>query len=414
MLSQWFQPERCLKGLPLAKALRDRGHHVEVLTGFPNYPGGRVYPGYRVRVWQRESMDGIRINRVALYPSHNRSGIQRILNYSSFGASASVVGPWLVKRPDVVYVYNLVTLIMAARVLRMLHGARIVLDVQDLWPESVAASGMLRSRLVLAALERWCRKQYRMPHQLIALSPGFKNELVARGVDPEKVEVIYNWCDESSMQLSPANREAAIQLKFDGRFNVVFAGTMGTVQALDVVIDAARRLDAAAPDVLFTFIGGGVEVDRLKKNAEGLRNVQFLPARAISEIGPVLVNADALLVHLKDDPLFEVTIPSKIQAYLYAGRPILCGVRGDAARLVESARAGLPFEPENPQSLAAAILAMKQLDHAKRAAMGGAGRRFYDRELSLQRGAARIEAVLRRVIQPPSDRSPTEKTPLSQ
>ncbi len=399
ILSQWFQPEPFLKGLPLATALRDRGHDVEVLTGFPNYPGGRLYHGYQIRPWKRESINGIRVNRVPLYPSHDLSGARRILNYLSFGVSASVLGPWLVQRSDVVFVYNLITLIMAARMLHLFRGCRIVLDVQDLWPESVTSSGMLRNRLALAILERWCRNEYRTPHRLIVLSPGFKTQLVARGVDPVKIEVIYNWCDEASIQLPSPSRDAAAQLGFDGRFNVVFAGTMGTVQALDAVIAAARRIEQAAPDVLFTLVGGGVEVDRLRESAAGLRNVQFLPQRPRSQIGQVLVNADALLVHLKRDPLFAVTIPSKIQAYLYAGRPILCGVPGDAATLVQAAGAGVAFEPENPDSLAQSVMELRNMSRSQREAIGVAGRRFYDEQLSLRCGTERVEGVLRSVVE---------------
>jgi hypothetical protein len=137
LLTQWFQPEPFFKGLSFAKALKSRGHDVEVLTGFPNYPGGKLYPGYRVRLWQRESVDGIRVNRVALYPSHDRSGLKRMLNYLSFGLSAALIGPLLVQKPDVIYVYNLVTLGPAAYLLRFFYGCPVVYDVQDIWPDSV-------------------------------------------------------------------------------------------------------------------------------------------------------------------------------------------------------------------------------------------------------------------------------------
>ena len=119
-LTQWFQPEPFFKGLPFVKALRDRGHEVEVLTGFPNYPGGKVYPGYCVRFYQRETMDGIPVHRVALYPSHDKSASRRILNYLSFSLSAFLIGPWLVGKPDLIYVYNLVTLGPAAFLFRLL------------------------------------------------------------------------------------------------------------------------------------------------------------------------------------------------------------------------------------------------------------------------------------------------------
>jgi glycosyltransferase involved in cell wall biosynthesis len=399
LLTQWFSPEPDLKGLAFARCLRDRGHDVEVLTGFPNYPGGRLYSGYRVRPFQREVMDGIRVNRVPLYPSHDRSGIRRIVNYLSFGATAASLGPWVVRRPDVVYVYNLVTLGWAARMLRWFRGAKTVLDVQDLWPESVMSSGMMRNRVLQKVLNRWCRREYLSPNRLVVLSPGFKAHLAQLGVPESKIEVIYNWCDETSIKLTQASDATRAELKFPGRFNIVFAGTMGVMQGLDVVLECAWRLAAEAPDVLFTLIGGGVESQRLRAASAGLPNVQVLPPRPQSEIGEVLAAADVLLVHLKDDPLFRITIPSKIQAYLYVGKPILCGLHGDAADLVRRAKAGACFEPGNAGSLADAVLKLRRLPAQDLAAIGDAGQQFYRDHLALERGVASFEKLFHDVCE---------------
>ena len=400
-LSQFFQPEPMFKGLPLAKALRDRGHEVEVLTGFPNYPGGRLYEGYKIRPWHRETIDGIRVNRVALFPSHDRSTARRMLNYLSFATSAAMLGPWLVRKPDVIYVYNLITLGFAARLLRHFKGCRIVLDVEDLWPESVAGSGMMTNAVLLRMLQRWCRAEYASPDRLIVLSPGFKKNLEARSIPADKIDVIYNWCDETSMPLSPPNEDLAQQLGFAGRFNIVFAGTMGIVQSLDTVLAAARRLCHDDPNVLFTFVGGGVDVDRLKKASEGLPNVQFLPRRPLAEIGRIFSISDALLVHLADDPLFGITIPSKIQAYMYAGCPILCGLRGDAAELVRRANAGLPFVPEDPDSLVNAILTLRKMRTDDREQMGADGRAYYQKHLALSAGVEQLEEVFKKTVARP-------------
>ena len=393
-LTQFFQPEPIFKGLPFARALRERGHSVEVLTGFPNYPGGRIYPGYRVRWTQRETLDGIPVVRVPLFPSHDRSAVQRMANYLSFSLSAGVLGPRLTQRPDVIYVYNLVTLAPAWRRLRRRHRCAVVLDVQDLWPESVAASGMLGNPLLNRMLGRWCRSAYANPERLTALSPGFKRHLAGTGVSPDRIEVIHNWCEElptarTDAEIRALRREAG----FEGRFNVLFSGTMGRVQALDTVIEAARSLRDSVPGALFSFMGGGVEVERLKERAAGLENVRFLPKRPPAEALALASAADALLVHLKDDPLFAITIPSKTQAYLYAGRPILMGVRGDAADLVREAGAGMLFEPENPGSLAEAVRALAALPGPERDRMGANGRRYYERNLSFACGVSRFEKV---------------------
>lgn len=392
ILSQFFQPEPIFKGLPLAKELKARGHDVQVLTGFPNYPGGKIYSGYSQRLWKKEEMDGIEVIRVPLYPSHDKSGLRRMANYLSFGMSTACIGTWLVRKPDVVYAYNLVTLGMTLRALRWIRGARTVLDVQDLWPESIASSGMMKSRILMKMMEWWTRMEYRSPSRLIVLSPGFKENLVQRGVAGERIDIVYNWCDEKSINIDrPTN---AAESPTEGTFRIVFAGAMGTAQALKSVIDAARKLEHEFPHVRFVFIGGGVEVPTLKEYSASLSNVVFLPPVGYEEIGKVLSSASALLVHLRNDRVFEITIPSKIQAYLYAGKPILCGVAGDAARLVEDARAGLVFQPEDSESLCNTIRSLVSLPTDALQSMGKSGRKFYDEQLSFLVGVDQIESTL--------------------
>ena len=397
---QYFQPEPIFKGLPLARALLDLGHEVEVLTGFPNYPGGKIYSGYRLKLYQHEVIDGIKVTRLPLYPSHSRSGIRRIFNFLSFGFAAFLLGPWFVKRPDVIYVYNLVTLGPAWRILRLLYGSKVVVDVQDLWPESVSASGMMKSRIATQVLELSCRSQYKSANKLVVLSPGFKQNLTARGIDEKKIEVIYNWCDESSISVPESNPEDAARFQFSHRFNIVFAGTMGVSQSLDCVLEAANAVEKELPDVQFTFVGGGIEVPRLRNKASNLSNVQFLDPMPPSEIGTVLANADVLLVHLKDDPIFRITIPSKIQAYLFAGKPILCGVRGDASDLVQKSGSGVSFMPDDSDSLIKAVRKFRSMTSDELRSMGKTGRTFYESELSMAQGVHHIEKVLRECVEP--------------
>lgn len=399
LLSQFFQPEPMFKGLPFARALCERGHQVEVLTGFPNYPGGRLYPGYRQRLVQREVMDGVPVARVPLFPSHDRSAVRRGLNYTSFAASAFLQAVRQTMAPDVVYVYNLVTLGPAARRLRRRHGCPIVLDVQDLWPESILNSGMLRRLGPLAnGLQRWCRAEYGRADRLIVLSPGFKRSLAARGVSPERLEVIHNWCDEASIRLVEPGPEFRRRHGFHERFNVLFAGTMGTIQGLAPVVEAARLLLSRAPTVRLTLLGGGVEVDALRTRAASLPNVQFLPACPQAEVGAYLGVADALLVHLKRESASSLTIPSKIQAYLHAGKPILCAVEGDAAELVQRAEAGVCCTPEAPEAIAAAVQQLAALSASERRAMGERGRTFYNSELCFARGVDRFEAAFAQTV----------------
>lgn len=395
LLTQWFQPEPTFKGLAFAKALQARGHEVEVLTGFPNYPGGKLYPGYKVKVRQREVMDGITVTRSPLYPSHDRSALRRILTYCSFAASSALMALTL-KRPDAVYVYcPPMTAAAGAVALRLFRRVPFIVDVQDLWPDTLTATGMVKSGLMMRAVGAWTNWALRRASHIVVLSGGFKQALEARGIG-RPITVIPNWAPpEIEAQDVPP-----LSPRPDNRFTILFAGNMGFAQALNVVIDAAKRLAVDAPDIRFNLIGGGVDREQLKASAEAARleNVAFLAPRHPKDMGPVFADADALLVHLRDDPLFAITIPSKTQAYLRTGKPILMGVRGDAAALVEEARAGIAFEPENVDALIDAVLRLRALPSADREEMGRAGAAFYWNRLSLQSGVASFDKVLQSIV----------------
>lgn len=392
IISQWFDPEPTFKGLLFARELQRLGHEVEVLTGFPNYPGGRLYPGYKVRPWQRELIDGVPVLRVPLYPSHDSSGVKRAVNYLSYAASASL-GALLLRRPDVAYVcHPPATVALPALLLRALKGVPFVYDIHDLWPDTLAATGMLQNAAVLGGVGRFMNFTYRRAAAITVQSPGFRRRLGERL--ETKTEVIYSWTNEDKTDLAPPEAQRAHDLGFAGKFNVVFAGNMGKAQALDTVLDAAEEL--RGEPARFVMIGGGVEEERLRRVAQEreLPNVDFLPRRPPSEIGEILALADALLVHLKDDPLFAITIPGKTQANLRAGKPILMGVRGDAAALVQEAGAGLSFPPQDAHALAAAVRELMVLSPEQRRAMGEEGVRFYEEKLALRVGAARYAQVL--------------------
>jgi lipopolysaccharide/colanic/teichoic acid biosynthesis glycosyltransferase/glycosyltransferase involved in cell wall biosynthesis len=400
IVSQWFDPEPTCKGLLFARELVARGHQVEVLTGFPNYPGGKVYPGYRIRPWAWERLDGIDVLRVCIYPSHDNSGFQRVLNYMSFALSAAVIGTALIRKPDVMYVYHPpITVGLAAAVIGFLRRTPFLYDIQDLWPDTVAASGMMSNPTALGLLGNLCKFVYRRASHITVLSPGFKKTLTARGVPSGKMDAIYNWCQEESVPRRtslPAER-----LGRADRFCVLFAGTMGRAQGLDSVLLAAQICQTSVPIAEFLFMGAGVDRSRLERMAEELQldNVRFLPPQPMQAMGRILAGADALLVHLKDDPLFRITIPSKTQAYLAAGKPILMAVRGDAADLVKRSQSGVLCQPGDPQSIADAVKKLIVAGPEDLASMGRNGKAFYDGALSLSIGAGEFDRIFKMVIQ---------------
>jgi glycosyltransferase involved in cell wall biosynthesis len=381
----------------LARELTARGHEVEVLTGFPNYPGGKIYAGYRVRLWAREKMEGISVLRVALYPSHDRSAFGRILNYLSFAASAAVIGAALIRKPNVMYVYHPpATAGLAAVAIRFLRRVPFVYDVMDLWPDTVATSGMMSNPTVIMLLDRMCKWIYRNAGHIAVVSPGFKQRLVDRGVVPEKIDIIYNWCDEANMG-GAAERHGTSSKTRSDKFTVLFAGTMGTAQGLDTALEAARICGSSVPNAHFQFVGGGIDRERLEQKAAqmGLDNVTIMPWQPVNRMGPILAAADVLLVHLKDDPLFRITIPSKTQAYFVAGKPVLMAVSGDSAQLVRDAGAGIIVPPDDCVAMAEAVRQFSHLTPAEREEMGENGRRYYQTHMSLKTGVDRFESLFR-------------------
>ena len=400
-LTQWFQPEPFFKGLPFVKALQARGHQVEVLTGFPNYPGGKIYSGYNIRPWKFELMDDVPVHRVALFPSHDASGVKRILNYLSFGLTAAAFGPFLIKKPDVIYVYNLVTLGLASSILRTLYRCPVVYDTQDLWPDSVMHSEMMKQSILQSVLNTWCRFVYRKASHLTTLSPGFKAELTKRGVPEENVSVVYNWCDEKHLSMAAKDDAIISEIRGKESFVVLFAGTMGIMQGLDAVLDSAQMLMKIEPKVKFVFVGGGIEKKNLEQSVvqRNLTNVTFIERQPPEKMNTILKAADVLLVHLKDTALFRITIPSKIQAYLFSGKPILMGVQGDSADIIRDCGAGQVVEPENPESITRGILELFRMSDAERSVMGKNGRTYYDKKLSMQAGVSCFENIFYRLLE---------------
>lgn len=399
MLTQWFDPEPTLKGMVLARELVRQGFDVEVVTGFPNYPDGKIYPGYHIRWLQREQIDGVHLTRVPLYPNHDQSAFKRVLNYASFAATSLFYGLFIAKRADVIYAYHPpLTVGVTASLLRLFRRTPVVYDIQDMWPDTLRATGMVQNQKALAVVARVCRWVYRHVDHIVVLSPGFRRLLVERGVPEHKLELIYNWADEAALT-APRSDTPSAMTGSAGTFTVLFAGNMGKAQGLDAVLDAAYLLQQRGARVRWMMLGGGVELPRLKQRSADMQltNVTFLPAVPMTEVGAYLKAADALLVHLRKDPLFEITIPSKTQAYMTVGKPLLMAVDGDAADLVRQSGCGTVVESESPQALADAAERMAGLSTAQLADMGGKAQAFYQQHLALAVGIQRFGAIFGRL-----------------
>lgn len=395
LLTQWFDPEPSFWNLKFASMLSQRGHKVQVITGFPNYPEGNLYPGYKIRPIQKEKFKDVTVIRVPLYPSHDSSAVKRVANYGSFALSSAIIGSLASEKPDVIYVYHPpATIGISAMVMSLWKDAPFVYNVQDLWPESIEASGMLTSPLALKIIEKLCISIYKRATRITVLSPGMGKKIAKLGIDGGKIDVIYNWCDEDSFLPSSQNDHG----KKD--FTLVYAGNMGKVQGMDQVIEGFRLAQSQRPEIKLKLMGGGTETERLKETVErgAIKGVQFIPRGTKEEAGSVMSQADGLIVHLIDKPLFRFTIPSKTQAYMAMGKPLLMGVAGDGADLVKKAECGITFKPQSPESLAKAILCLSDKTEQERKTMGESGRSFYMSHLSMEQGVLQTEATLRRAI----------------
>jgi len=394
-ISQWFDPEVGSAAIPgaIVRSLQARGNEVEVVTGFPNYPRGRLYDGYRMRPYKRETLRGTTVHRVPLYPSHDGSAARRALCFLTFMLSASTLGVWLSRRCAVALVYSTpATVGMAGVVSRRLFGRPFVLYIQDMWPDTVTATGMVPgkySRPVEWLLGFFCRMVYRSAARIAVISPGMKDLLVGRGVSSSKVDVIYNWVDEDVFRHVPHTLQSST-------FEVMYAGNIGDVQGLEVAVNAMAAIDANCNAVL-RLVGDGVARPRLERLAEDLgvaHRVRFEGSRDVKEMAELMASADVQLVSLRDDPLFHITMPSKIQSILACGQALIVCAPGDAARLADECGAGVAVPAGNAAALAQAIREMSALPLDELLEMGARGRRFYEERLSSAVGARMLEEAL--------------------
>jgi len=399
ILSQYYSPEPVEKVHDLASGLVRLGHEVEVLTGFPCYPHGKIYKGYRQRLVQTEIMDGVTVHRIPQRPDHSQSALKRILYYVSFALSAAAIGPFVVRRPDVVVVYQAALPVgFAGWWISLMRWAPMVLDVVDLWPESVSASGLLNRPWIIRAIRSAAHFLYARSRHVNVVTEGFRQNLLAMGVPDRKLSVIENWMPTATYTLAQPDQAFASQFDLAGKFVVMYAGNMGASQDLHTVLDAARLLRDDA-GIRFVLVGGGTQHEELVRRAreENLTNVVF-PGRFPPDRMPGLYAfANVLLVHLKPDSLSDVSIPSKTFAYMASGRPVLMAVRGDGARFLDQNEFGVTAEPANPQSLAEAVGRLRAMPVAAREQLGLNGRLAFDQRYCSRVQIERFERLLERV-----------------
>jgi glycosyltransferase involved in cell wall biosynthesis len=380
VVSQYFWPES-FRINELAATLAERGVATTVLTGKPNYPEGSIFPGYQALGCIQESYLGVNVLRVPLFPRGKKSKLRLALNYLSFIVSASVFGSLLLRGtlPHVILVYCPSPLLQAlpALLIGWLKRVPVVIYVQDLWPESLEATGYVRNSWILSMV-RWVVKYiYRHADLILVSSRPFAKSI--SNYVPDSRIVYY----PNSVDASFRNPDTGLKLEMptlDSGFSVVFAGNVGSAQAVNVIVDAAALL-TPHQEIRLVVLGAGSELEWMKRQVQErhLENLHLMGRFPVEAMPWLLSKASALLVTLADQTIFESTVPNKIQAYLAVGRPIVACLNGEGARIVEEAGAGLTVRAENASDLADAIFRLYRLPTDERKRLGASGQAYYQK-----------------------------------
>lgn len=399
-------------GAPAARAAElashwaQTGHHVSVLTGFPNHPTGIVPSDWRPRLRRltyHEQVGRVNVYRTWLWALPNRKAHERMRNYASFCISAGLRGLRL-PRPDVIIATSPQLLVaLAGWWLAYARKVPFVFEVRDLWPESLAAVGVGNENSLLhQTLGTLANFLYQKADRIVVVTPAFREHLIERWrVPADKIAVVENGVETGMFapQSKSAGRDIRRRVGAENKFLVSYIGTMGNAHGLESLLAAAAVLKGSNPEVLVLLVGEGAEKARIKSLAEsrGLSNVVFLDQQPREAIAAFISASDACLVLLKKTDVFKTVIPTKMLEFMSCARPVILGVEGQARQIIEEAGAGLPIEPENSDALVEAIRLLARKPGLG-CALGQKGREFILRHYSRATTAEKYIEILRPLL----------------
>lgn len=363
--------------------LLTRRHRVTILTGIPNYPTGKWFEGYGLKSCGEQDWDGLRIVRIPMLRRMQGKGWQLALNYLSFAFSASFFGPILCRgKFDLIFVFepSPFTVGLPGIVMRKIKKAPMMFWVQDLWPESLTATGAVKSRAILRLVGRMVRAIYRRCDQVLVQSEAFVDPAVEAGARRDRVRYFPNWAEDfyQPVKLSSDSPEHS---EVPEGFRIIFAGNLGAAQSLDTIVEAAEEL-RDREDIQWIMIGDGRKMEWMVQEVKrrGLEEIVHFLGRKKPEVMPrYFTMADALLVTLRPDPVFSLTIPSKVQTYLACGRPVLAAMDGEGARIINESKCGLAVAAGDTQGLADAVRQIHDMSQQERDEIGKHGRSYYNK-----------------------------------
>lgn len=373
------------------------GHQVTVITCAPNHPRGKVYPEYRNRLLQRENKNGIQIVRVWTYVTPNEGFVKRTLNYVSFMVSAILITPFIGRADVVITTSPQFFNGLAGYFTRIIKRAPWVLEIRDLWPESILAVGAIRNRAIIRVLEWLETFAYRKANAIVPVTDAFKRYMVGKGIPEQKITVIKNGVDLSFYQSVEGENSIRSELNLDDKFVAAYFGTHGMAHHLETLLEAARLLHEY-PDIVFLMVGDGAEREKLValRDEWRLKNVLMLEQQPKHKMPLMWDICDVSLVLLRKSELFKTVIPSKIFESMGMRRPIIIGVEGESADIIRSADAGYCIEPEDSTELASRILELRN-NRERAHQFGENGRAYVAEHFDRVRLARRFEKLLRQV-----------------
>lgn len=395
--SHYFSPEIGAPSARLREMGREwatRGHSVDVVTCFPNHPTGKIYPGYRGGAYASETIDGMTVHRQWTYITPNRGFLKKTLGHISFLPSSLLISERHVPPADV-YIGSSPTFFaaMGAAGAAARHTAPFIMEVRDLWPAIFVELGVLKNRTMIAALERLELSLYRKATRVVTVTESFRTNLIERGVPEQKVVTITNGADTNFWEAGDKDGARKL-LGLGDRFIVLYIGAHGISQGLGSLLDAAARL-REHQDVEFVFVGEGAVKEELQKQAaaEGLSNVRFFPPAEKDRVRDFYTACDVAVVPLRNIPLFETFLPSKLFEIMAMSRPIIGALAGEAASILDASEGGVIVTPEDGEGIASAVLSLKA-DSSFRMKLGESGRRFVKEKYSRSALAALYESTI--------------------
>jgi glycosyltransferase involved in cell wall biosynthesis len=396
-LSHYFPPEvnaPASRTFEHCRIWAKHGHDVTVATCVPNHPAGKIYPNYRNGLLQKEIIEGIRVYRLLTLIAANRGFGFRTLNYLFYLIAAIVAAPFLPRSDVVVSTSPQFFCGLAGYFVSRIKRVPWVLEIRDLWPESILAVGAMNNSRLIRLLEWLESFAYRKADHIVSVTDSFKTHIVKRGASAEKVSIIKNGVDLNFYNLDQNASSFAKELGLEGKFIAAYVGTHGMAHGLDTVLEAAEAL-RASDDIVILLVGDGAERERLValRDTKGLNNVVMLGQQPKERMPTIWTLTGASLVVLKDQEVFRTVLPSKIFESMAMWRPIILGVRGESQQLIKDAGSGLCIEPENATELADAITRLAR-NRELRATMGVAGRRYVEKYFDRQKLAGDYQSLL--------------------